>query len=321
MKRFVVDPLPGSIPYENHRSIRVKAKFSGMKFIDFLGEYHPPTPRDAWLGWIEAGEILIDSFPVRAERIVREGDRYTHVMSDVVEPDVNAAITILHEDDSLIAVDKPAPLPVHPSGRFHRNTLSWMLERHYNGEKLRVAHRLDANTTGVAVLCRTAAAAGFVQPQFERREVQKLYLARVSGTIPWDEHRCDLSIAHASDVLKRRLSVGARVTCRSGQEARTDFKVIQRLPDNTTLVQAIPLTGRTNQIRVHCWSLGFPIVGDLLYLQDKKIGEQQTHTMTDPPMCLHAHRLTFCHPDSMTPVTFQSPPPKWWGENAEDAAN
>ncbi len=312
MKSFVVDPLPGSAPYENRRTIRVKAKFAGMKLIDFLGMYHPPTPRESWLGWIQAGEISIDLFPARAERVVRAGDCFVQIMKDVVEPDVNAAITILHRDASILVVDKPAPLPIHPSGRFHRNTLSWMLEDFYEGEKLRVAHRLDANTTGVAVLCRTAAAAGFVQPQFERREVKKRYLARVQGEVPWEEHRCDLSIAHASDVMKRRLSVGARVTCESGQTARTDFKVIQRLPDNTTLLEAIPLTGRTNQIRVHCWSLGFPILGDLLYLPNKTIGEQQTHTMTDPPMCLHAHQLSFCHPESQTWVSYESSPPKWW---------
>ncbi len=312
MKRFSFVPLPGSEPYDNQRSIRVKAKFAGLSLIDFLIQYHPPTPLRLWREWIDAGEICIDSFPVRAERTVREGDHFVQTMRDVTEPDVANSIEIIHEDDSILVVNKPAPLPIHPSGRFHRNTLSWMLGSVYPNEILRVAHRLDANTTGVAVLCRTKEAAGYIQPQFERREVEKVYLVRTIGIVPWERHRCELSIAHASEVMQRRLSVGARTTDESGQSARTDFEVIERLPDQTTLLRAIPFTGRTNQIRVHLWSMGFPVLGDLLYLPDRKLGEQQTHSLTDPPMCLHAHKLTFSHPQFCHRVTHESPAPIWY---------
>ncbi|TWT84491.1 Ribosomal large subunit pseudouridine synthase A [Planctomycetes bacterium CA13] len=283
-----------------------------MAFIDFLCLYHPPTPREAWLSWIEAGDISIDSFPARAARIVREGERFTHVMRGVTEPDVNASIGILFEDDAVIVVDKPAPLPIHPCGRFNRNTLLSMLENVYGGAKLRIAHRLDANTTGVVLLCRTAKAAGFIQPQFERREVQKLYFARVEGTVPWDEHCCELPIANSAGRKQMRRNVGARCADENGQPARTDFQVAGRLGDGTTLVYAKPVTGRTNQIRVHLWTLGYPIMGDLLYRADGELGDQQTLSIDDPPLCLHAKQLSLVDPTTLRRTAFKSDDPSWW---------
>ncbi|TWU40351.1 Ribosomal large subunit pseudouridine synthase A [Novipirellula aureliae] len=321
---FSFDPLPGSIPYESRRSIRVKAKFAGLTFIDFLCRYHPPIARQTWLDWIDAGDIRIDSFPVRATRVVREGDCFVHVMHDVTEPEVNGNVSVIHQDKSMLVIDKPAPLPMHASGRFSRNTLLYLLQQHYSQERLRIAHRLDANTTGVVVVCRSGEAAAFVQPQFERREVEKLYLVRATGSIAWNHYRCDLAISSSPAVGGRRRGAGGRTAIDAsadagslpgqvlGLPARTDFEVVKRLPDNTTLLLARPLTGRTNQIRVHLWSLGFPVFGDPLYLTENKLGEQQTLTPDAQPLCLHAHRLTFCDPTSKTRKTFESEPPPWW---------
>lgn len=301
-------PLPGSVPYENVRVMRVRQEFSGLRLIDFLLAYHPPTPLANWLAWLERGDIELRAKPANPDQVVSAGERYVQTMHDIVEPDVNAEIKILYEDESLLVVDKPAPLPVHPSGRFNRNTLSKLLESVYLGEKLRLAHRLDANTTGVVVFCRTSQAAAQVQSQFDKREVTKEYIAHVHGHVNWDEYCCDQPIGSSAELTGARNTHGARITHPQGQPATTLFRVQARLDGNTSRVQAFPITGRTNQIRVHLWSLGFPIVGDPLYLPDRTLGTQQTLNIDQSPMRLHAARLNLLHPSTLQTIAFASEP-------------
>ncbi len=94
---------------------------------------------------------------------------------------MNADIQVLFEDEALVVVNKPAPLPMHPSGRFNRNTLTWILRQAFGLHGLRPVHRLDANTTGVAVFAKTRAIAGDLQMQFDRGLVEKVYLAEING--------------------------------------------------------------------------------------------------------------------------------------------
>ena len=243
--------------------------------------------------------------------MVRPGERYFTRERLQVEPDVNAEIELLHEDAALIVVNKPAPLPMHPSGRFHRNTLEWILRVVYAPQKPRPAHRLDANTSGVAVFTRTAAHAKVLQPQFERGEVRKRYLARVIGHPPEDRFECMAAIATTEG------HCGARVVDeQSGVHAHTAFEVLERFLDGTSLLSVTPHTGRTSQIRVHLWHLGWPIVGDAMYLPGHQLGEVQTHAVGDAPLNLHAWQLTFTHPTHGEPVTFQAPPPAWADTNS-----
>ena len=129
-----------------------------------------------------------------AEQQVRAGERYLHRMPATSEPDVNAAIRVLHEDDAIVVINKPAPLPLHPSGRFNRNTLQSILNKAYYPQKLRPVHRLDANTTGITVFARTRFFAGQLQPQFAFGNVEKIYLARIQGHPPADKFTCDAPI-------------------------------------------------------------------------------------------------------------------------------
>jgi UPF0176 protein len=96
-----------------------------------------------------------------------------------------------------------------------------------------------------------------------------------------------------------------------GQAALTTFRVLRRLGDGTTLVEATPVTGRTNQIRVHLWHLGWPIVGEQAYLPGGRLGETQTHDAGDAPLCLHAREIAFAHPETGERVTFKCPAPAW----------
>ncbi len=298
-------PLPGSTPYDNVREIHVPGRFENFQLIDFLDAWHPPTGRAQWLTWIADGHITMNEQAVTPERMVRGGECFLQHAPNTVEPDVNVAITLLHEDPLLVVVNKPAPLPSHASGRFNRNTLDYIVGAAYRPEKLRIAHRLDANTTGLVIFCRKHAASRYVQPQFMQQTVEKVYVARVHGHPTWDATTCDAAIATEPGPY------GVRSVCASGQPAITEFKLLKRFDDGTSLLEVHPKTGRTNQIRIHLSHLGHSVVGDPLYLPDGQFGSSQTLPVDAPPMCLHAWKLSLNHPKDRQRVTYSAPLPGW----------
>lgn len=299
-------PLPGSKPYDNFRPLNIAERHDGKTLMASLCDVFPQIAPEYWRERF-AAELILDLArkPVPAERRVRAGERYLHRMPATSEPDVNAAIRILHEDDAIVVVDKPAPLPLHPSGRFNRNTLQSILNDAYAPQKLRPIHRLDANTTGLVVFARMRKYAGPLQTQFAAGKVEKIYIARIQGSPPQDEFVCDAPIGDSQTEL------GGRAVDEDGRAARTEFHVLERFADGTTLVEARPITGRTNQIRVHLWHLGWPVCGEQAYLQNQRLGETQTHGLNDPPLCLHAKWISFEHPLTKSPVTFESALPAW----------
>lgn len=305
--RQATTPLPGSVPYDNFRPISVPAEFEGATLIDFLCGILGHVPREEWLRLCGEGRLRNASRQaVPATTLVHAGDRYLHFQPEIVEPDVSNDIRILHEDEALIVVHKPAPLPLHPSGRFNRNTLQYILHEVYHPQKPRAAHRLDANTTGLVLVARTRHFASQLQPQFEKGEVRKTYLVRVQGNPLEKDFSCDAPITAEPQ------NAGARIIDKAeGLPSRTEFSVLRYYPDGTTLLEARPITGRTNQIRVHLWHLGFPVCGDALYLPGQVLGTKQTLTLSDPPLCLHACRLEFRHPVTGERVAFEAPAPEW----------
>lgn len=310
----VCRPLPGSAPYDNFRPLNVPPSLDGLGVVEFVSRLLPHVPRTEWEELCVQGRLVdADRHPVPASQRVRAGERYWRWIPETIEPPVSADIRILHEDEALIIFHKPAPLPLHPCGRFNRNTLQHIVQQVYHPQKPRPAHRLDANTTGLVVFTRTRAFAGRLQPQFAQGRVEKLYLARIQGHPSEDRFVCEAPISEEPGEL------GAReVDEENGLTARTEFAVLQRLPDGTTLLEARPLTGRTNQIRVHLWDLGFPICGDPAYLLNRTRGQTQTLGLDAPPLCLHAWKLTFEHPVTRQPVSFTAPEPSWAAEAAID---
>lgn len=298
-------PLPGSQPYENRRPIKVTAKFHGYRLIDFLEELKTIQAREGWLKICAEDRLLFNDKPLNSEAILNAGQVLILVVPMTVEPDVNAAIEILHEDDAIVVVNKPAPLPMHPSGRFNRNTLRYFLDAVYRPMKVRPAHRLDANTSGVVVCYRTRAVARKLQPQFELGEAKKGYLARIQGNPESNTFDCEAPISRTP------IEVGARIVDAGGFPSRTEFEVIERFNDGTTLLNVRPLSGRTNQIRVHLWHLGMPVCGDPLYLPDGQLGGKQTLKPEDPPLCLHAATLEIKHPKTDERARFDAPSPAW----------
>ena len=305
--RRAVTPLPGSQPYDNFRPISVPADCDGTTLVETLCRVVRHVSRAEWEAECARGLVVNhDRQPMAPFHVVRAGQRYLHKFPDIVEPDVNGGIEILHEDEALIVVNKPAPLPMHAAGRFNRNTLQYILNQVYYPEKPKQAHRLDANTTGVVLLTRTRRFASLLQPQFARGEVEKDYLVRVEGHPADDVFHCDAPIsAEPGEVGTREVDLDA------GLPSRTEFRVVRRDPDGSALLQAHPLTGRTNQIRVHLWHLGFPVRGDAVYLPGRKLGTTQTLRLDAPPLSLHSWRVRFVHPLTRERVEFVTPRPIW----------
>ena len=321
-------PLPGSVPYQNIRPIRIPERLDRVSLFDAVADLFPHCSRDYWVHEFATGLVKLGDRVVDGETIVRAGQRYSHLFPDTVEPDVSSAIEVIYEDDALVIVNKPAPLPMHPSGRFNRNTLISILRSALNLPTLRPVHRLDANTSGVAVFAKTKAIAGNIQRQFDDGKVEKTYLAHCIGIPPNGAFECD------APITRSRMAAGGRGVGDSASEteldeptagkpdemddtpleARTEFIRLQTFDNGTALLQAHPITGRTNQIRIHAWHLGHPIVGDPMYLPGGELAGTQTLELTaaaERPMRLHAWKIKLSHPVTGEPLELSSPTPDW----------
>lgn len=314
----VTTPLPGSKPCLNRRPLNVPQRCAGMTLIEFLTDLHPQVVREEWLQRISDSIIVPtepvrrrgrskwvpESLPLSPDRIVREGERFDQLAPMSVEPDVSVDIRVLHEDDEFIILSKPAPLPVHACGRFNRNTLRNILNMVWFPCRPHIVHRLDANTSGVMVLCKRKRVSSIIQKQFENRLVEKTYIAKVHGHPADDQFSCNARLGREAE------QGGVHPIDPEGNDASTAFEVIQRLDDGTSLVRAIPLTGRTNQIRAHLWHLGFSIIGDPAYLPGQQLGSNHTLLPSEPPMCLHAASIRFRDADQKE-LFFEAEAPAW----------
>ena len=192
---------------------------------------------------------------------------------------------ILHIDDHVIILNKPAGLPVLPDGwEKDSEYLVKMLEEKYgnpstgSGRGIFIVHRLDKITSGVMVFARDAETHRALNMQFEKHEAQKVYHAIVEGNPKWDEKVTKFPL-HANVGHKHRTIVDDK----NGKPSETRFKVLKRY-QSSALVEALPMTGRTHQIRVHASALGHPLLGDVLY------GAEETNLTARP--ALHANSLT-----------------------------
>jgi RluA family pseudouridine synthase len=231
-----------------------------------------------------------------SDQLVREGQRFLQCIANYTEPAIAPEIGLIHEDDAIVVINKSAPLPLHPSGRFNLNTLESILHEAYYPEKLRPAHRIDAATTGLTVFSRRHSMAAKLQPQFAAGTIDKSYLAIVNGNPKWDDTTCDLAIS------SEPLPNGGRRLDPDGQPASTRIRVVERR-GQITVVEAIPRTGRTHQIRLHLSSLGHPIMNDPLY---------SSNECNSGNLRLHAWKIAFDHPRTGQRIRFEAVPPAAW---------
>jgi len=259
--------------------------------------------------WIDAGQVHLNGRIPRPSGRVRTGDE---IDAQPAEPSPSPLVpeaiplAILHEDEDLIVIDKPAGLVVHPAPGHPSGTLVNALLHHCGDlagiggvQRPGIVHRLDRGTSGVLVVAKSDAAHTALAAQFHDHSIEREYFAVVRGLPTSDSGRVDRPIGrHPRD--RKRMSVRFRF----GREAHTAWRVVRRFPASIRSCLAVmPETGRTHQIRVHLAAAGLPIVGDSVYGRGKR--KQQD---LDRP-ALHARLLGFRHPRTQQRLRFEAPLP------------
>jgi 23S rRNA pseudouridine1911/1915/1917 synthase len=271
---------------------------------------------------IEAGLVLIDGrAATKGSQHLRRGERITVEARE--RPPLRAEaesipLEILHEDDDVIAINKPSGMTVHagagnPRGTLVNALLGRGLSLSQSKDSLRpgIVHRLDKETSGVILVAKNDAAHAKLGEAFRQRAVKKTYIALVQGLLPATSGRIELAIGRDP---KRRTRMAAVQKTRPGaaphsaREARTDWRALASI-DSTTLVEVQLHTGRTHQIRVHFSALKHPVVGDTLYGAASQL---RAGKIVLPPLgrnFLHAARLGFAHPRTGEWVVLGAPLP------------
>ena len=200
------------------------------------------------------------------------------------------ALKIIHLDDDLILVDKPSGLLSVPGREIPDCLQTRLAEMH--PESLLV-HRLDMATSGLMVFARNKAAQRHLGLQFERRHTTKSYIADVSGNPEGESGRINLPLIADWPNRPRQM-----VSWEHGKPSLTDWEVISRAKETTRLALH-PITGRSHQLRVHCWAMGHPILGDRIYAMDDVFEAA-------PRLRLHAWKLGLRHPKDGVPISFEA---------------
>jgi 23S rRNA pseudouridine1911/1915/1917 synthase len=212
---------------------------------------------------------------------------------------VTPAPRIVHEDDHLAIIDKPAGLVVHPAPGHRGETLVSVLgDLLGGGEEARpgIVHRLDRDTSGLMIVARDDEAHRRLAAMIKDRVVARTYLALVEGKLRSRTGTIDAPLGRDHKAPEKRAVHG-----RGSRDARTHFTVVETLPAES-LVEARLETGRTHQIRAHFAAIGHPLVGDSTYGGSDRYGLGRQF--------LHAHRLAFRHPRTGAPLDFGSPLPE-----------
>jgi len=261
---------------------------------------------------VEAGAVRVGGRTVDTRSLrLTEGDQLEVSVSESavaapIQPDPAVEVTVVHEDDQVIVVDKAAGVVVHPGSGHRQGTLVQGLLARFpdladigvgEADRPGIVHRLDKGTSGLLAVARTAPAYQSLVDQLKRRAVERRYLCLVWGHLAAPDGMVDAPVGRAN-ADPTRMAVTTR-----GRPARTRYHVLERRSDpDVTLLECRLETGRTHQVRVHLASIGHPILGDARYG-----GSRSTMPIGRP--FLHACRLAFCHPGSGEGMSFSSPLP------------
>lgn len=283
---------------------RYTVEETGARLDKYVSDKCPELSRSQAQKLIADGKITVNDKAPKASLRLRSGD-----IVDVTIPPPQPShlepeaipLNIVYEDADLMVVDKPAGLTVHPAPGHPRHTLVNALLSHLpslpdTGEPTRpgIVHRLDKDTSGLVIVAKNIQAHTKLANQFKSRSVVKTYIALVKGHIKPEHGVVEAKIGRDPRHRKRMAVV------ETGREARTEYRVIKYL-GSYSLLEVMPKTGRTHQIRVHLSSIGFPVVGDSTYGGRSPLISRQF---------LHAAKLDFKLPSSGEHVEFKSDLPE-----------
>ncbi|AUX31885.1 MULTISPECIES: RluA family pseudouridine synthase [Sorangium] len=300
--------------------LRVPPESAGMRLDRFVQSQLKRTSRTRAAEIVARGAYSPEARRLRGSDRVRPEQCILLWRAPWDEQAPDTAIPVLHEDDALLAVNKPPSLPVHPTARYHKSTVIKMMEAARPGERLFLAHRLDRETSGVLLLCRTPEADRTVKAQFEERTgVLKRYVAIAWGWPERDDFRVELPLELDTESrykVKMRVARPGR-----GLASATACEVLGRRADPLTgrrysMIQCTLETGRQHQIRVHLASSGLPLVGDKLYGPDEglfargadgELTDDDRRALELDRHALHAALLELTHPATGERVRIEAP--------------
>ena len=286
--------------------LSVSADCAGLRLDQALARLLPEHSRSRLSAWVKEGRVQVDGVVTDPKRKVWGGERLTIAeelpREDSAQQAEDIPLTILYEDETILVVDKPAGLVVHPgSGNWQGTMLNALL--HHAPQlagipRAGIVHRLDKDTSGLLVVAKTLEAQTDLVRQLQARTVKRCYLALVFGKVA-QGGMVDAPVGR-HPVQRTKMAVVA-----GGRPARTHYQVKERFA-STTLLECTLETGRTHQIRVHMTEVKHPLVGDPAYGPRT---QRAALLMDFPRQALHAWRLAIVHPLSGEEMEWESPIP------------
>jgi 23S rRNA pseudouridine955/2504/2580 synthase len=295
------------------RWIDVTEDEAGQRIDNYLIARLKGVPKSHVYRIIRGGEVRINSKRVQASQKIAAGDRVRLPPVRVAErgdpePAPHYRLPVLFEDEWIIAIDKPSGIAVHGGSGVAHGVIESLRSMRPDARFLELAHRLDRETSGILLVAKKRSALTGLHEALRGRDMDKRYLAGVSGRFRNERQRVRLALAKRDTAEGKRVSVSA-----IGQDSETVFHLVDRRED-MSLVEAELLTGRTHQIRVHLAHIKHPVLGDDKYGNfdlNKALRRQGLKRMF-----LHAAKLAFEHPVTRQPMRLESPLPadlkKFW---------
>jgi 23S rRNA pseudouridine1911/1915/1917 synthase len=279
----------------------------------FLAEKYPFFSRHQWQIRIKQGEVFVNSSNIKTTYYPRRGDQISYYYPESKEPEVNDDLQLLWQNEGLIAISKPAPLPMHEGGPYRHNTFVGLLHKKF-GSEWSPLHRLDRETSGIVLCGNHPEIKQKISQMFRLQQIEKTYLALVKGhpnRSSWAVNQPIGDLVESQIRIKKWVQDG-------GLPALTFFRVIKKLKSHS-LLMARPKTGRTNQIRIHAAYSGYPLLGDKLYHPDENVFLEFYENGNTAEViaasgyvrhCLHAAKLQFRHPNSGALCKIRCPLPQ-----------
>ena len=292
--------------------VTVESRAHGWRLDHYLVRLYPNFSRSQFQSSIAAEAVTVNGLPAKSSRRLRVNDVVELSLPEDAAPRVepeDLPLSVIYEDEHLVAIDKPADMIVHPGRGQTTGTLVAALQFHFDslsdvGGTLRpgIVHRLDRDTTGVIVVAKNNQVHHKLSRQFELREVTKRYHAICWGHLELDSDYIETHVG-----VSRRNREKMRVVPAGGKSrhAETFYEVIERF-DRTSYLRLSPRTGRTHQLRVHMAHLNHPILADRLYGGDRPEGRE----LPIRRQALHARSLEVTHPVTGKAIRFEAPLPE-----------
>ncbi len=289
----------------------VTEKQQGIRIDKCLSEWNESLSRSYIQKLMNEHNILVNQQPVKPNYKVKASDQILVMIPEPIELNIepeNIPLDIIYEDDDLLIVNKPKGMVVHPAAGHYTGTLVNAILYHCKGHlssingvlRPGIVHRIDMDTTGLLVVCKSDFAHQSLAEQLKEHSITRKYQAIVYDNINEEDGTVNKPIGrHPVDRKKQAIDI------RNGREAITHYHVVERFSGKYTWIECQLETGRTHQIRVHMASIHHPLLGDSVYGPQKHPYHLQGQT-------LHAGTLGFIHPRTNQYVEFQAAPPEYF---------